>query len=479
MAGTLDLVGGPASTRYARDALAFLGLAAGVALWYYSPWLPLAAVGAFFFLALAWVRLDLALLFVLFSSPFYLFPKTIGSQAFSLTEFTIVTAFAAWAGRRLYLRITRGDWGLDFPSRWRPWTGPAALFLGAATLSLFFSQYLHVSLREYRVVVLEPFLFYVMLLSALRGERAVWRMANALVLLGVAVSLFALYHYFFIGVVEAAEGVRRILGVYHSPNALGLFLGRVEPVALALAVGFPFRASREAPLADGVMGWIEGRGPGWPYLAAAALLAPSLLLSFSRGAWLGVGVAVLLIAALRGKRAALALAGGAAAALAALSPFLGVGRLASLVTTSQRLYVWRSSLNMLADRPLTGVGLDNFLYYYREGGYMLPEAWAEPNVSHPHNLLLDHWLRLGVLGLAALAWLQVSFWRRGLALFRRLEGHSLQLVVIALMASMADFLAHGLLDNSYFLIDLAVVFWLTYGLMEVMEKEPPPHGAPP
>ncbi len=39
------------------------------------------------------------------------------------------------------------------------------------------------------------------------------------------------------------------------------------------------------------------------------------------------------------------------------------------------------------------------------------------------------------------------------------------------MASMADFLVHGMLDNSYFLIDLAVVFWLTFGLAEVMEKE--------
>jgi len=33
------------------------------------------------------------------------------------------------------------------------------------------------------------------------------------------------------------------------------------------------------------------------------------------------------------------------------------------------------------------------------------------------------------------------------------------------MASMVDFLAHGLIDNSYFLVDLAFVFFLTLGLM--------------
>ena len=206
-------------------------------------------------------------------------------------------------------------------------------------------------------------------------------------------------------------------------------------------------------------------------MAAVALIGPSILLSFSRGAWLGVAVAFLLVVTLRGKRAVLALAGAAAAALIAAVPFLGLGRLVSWVTTAQRLYVWRSAVNMIADRPWTGVGLDNFLYYYRERGYMLPEAWAEPDVSHPHNIVLDHWVRLGVLGVAALAWLQVSFWQRSAALYRRLSGQRLQVLAVALMASMADFLVHGMLDNSYFLIDLAVVFWLTFGLAEVMEKE--------
>lgn len=454
-----------------REALIFVGLAAGVAIWYYSPWLPLAAVGALLFLSLAWARMDLALVFVLISSPFYLFPKAIGSLSFSLTEFTILACTLAWTARSAFQRATAGVRGIDLPPGWRPWASPALFFLAAATLSLLFSQYLQVSLREYRVVVLEPFLFYLILITTLRGERAVWRMANALVVLGVAISIIALFHYYFVGIVESTGGVRRMLAVYHSPNALGLFLGRVAPVALAMGIGLPLRGDRSGPLSVRIREWVDGRGPGWPYLVAVLLIGPSLLLSFSRGAWLGVGVAFLLVAMVKGKRAVLALVAVVAAAIAAASPFLGLGRVVSWVTTEQRLYVWRSTLNMLADRPWTGIGLDNFLYYYREGGYMLPEAWAEPNVSHPHNLLLDYWLRLGVLGLAALAWLQVSFWSRGLRLFHRLRESSLRFVVIALMASMADFLVHGMLDNSYFLIDLAVVFWLTYGLMEVMEKE--------
>ena len=67
---------------------------------------------------------------------------------------------------------------------------------------------------------------------------------------------------------------------------------------------------------------------------------------------------------------------------------------------------------MIGDHPLLGVGLDNFLYAYRSH-YVLPTAWEEFNLSHPHNVVLDFWLRLGLPGLMVLGWLLVAFFRRG------------------------------------------------------------------
>ena len=109
--------------------------------------------------------------------------------------------------------------------------------------------------------------------------------------------------------------------------------------------------------------------------------------------------------------------------------------------------------------------MDNFLYHYRTR-YVLPEAWEELNLSHPHNILLDWWTRLGVLGVVALVWLEVAFFRRGLGLYRRLADPDRRALVLGLMASMVDFLDHGLIDNSYFLVDLAFVFCLTLGVIE-------------
>ena len=131
-----------------------------------------------------------------------------------------------------------------------------------------------------------------------------------------------------------------------------------------------------------------------------------------------------------------------------------------------RLQIWTASLHMIADHPLFGVGLDNFLYRYRDG-YMLPEAAEEPNISHPHNWLLHFWVQLGVLGVAAavslLIWAGQTAWR----LVRTPTSPTDRLVGAAAIGVFVDTLVHGSLDNSYFLVDAAVLWWLFIALLAI------------
>jgi O-antigen ligase len=271
------------------------------------------------------------------------------------------------------------------------------------------------------------------------------------------VAVYSLYHYFFIGIVEATEGVRRMLAVYHSPNALALFLGRALPMAIALTLFLRGEGvERVLRLLCGL---------------AVVLIGASVFLTYSRGAWLGLAASIFFIAAVKGRRIFVAAVGAIAALAAVVIPFVNAGRLISSGTNFLRLSLWQSAVNMIRDHPVFGVGLDNFLYYYRDRGYMLPDAWPDPEMSHPHNLVLDYWTRLGLLGLASLLALQASFWRAAWGTYRRLGNGPTQIVVLALMASMVDFLVHGLVDNSYFLIDLAMVFWLTLGAVEIIARE--------
>ena len=78
------------------------------------------------------------------------------------------------------------------------------------------------------------------------------------------------------------------------------------------------------------------------------------------------------------------------AALAGIVLVTGVERIGQLLRIGDsgavsRLAIWDSAWRMGRDNWLFGMGPDNFLTHYRE--YMRPEAWREPNISHPHNLV--------------------------------------------------------------------------------------------
>jgi O-antigen ligase len=337
-----------------------------------------------------------------------------------------------------------------------PLDGAVAALLAVATLSLVFTDRLDVATNEWRMVVLEPVLFYGMLRTTrLREPRLP---LDGLVLGGVVVALLGLGWYA-MGehVITAEGGLPRLRSIYGSPNNVGLYLGRVIPILLAVVLGARGQRWRRRFYALGLL----------PALAAAGL-------SFSKGALLlglpvGIGFVLAWFAAARwGRRRAFGLAAAllllALIALAAASQVPALAGRFSLTsaTTDFRVNLWQASVAMIQDHPWTGVGLDNFLYAYR-GRYIRPEAWQEPDLSHPHNIVLDFWTRLGLLGVAVGLWMQVAFWRLGVRLARRESRFSPW--VVGLLGAMAATLAHGLVDQSYFLIDLAFAFMLAAGMI--------------
>ncbi|MCA9890758.1 MAG: O-antigen ligase family protein, partial [Anaerolineae bacterium] len=147
-------------------------------------------------------------------------------------------------------------------------------------------------------------------------------------------------------------------------------------------------------------------------------------------------------------------------------------RFASLLDWTQgtnflRLRVWESAVDMIAARPITGFGLDQFLYAFRSH-YIRPDAIWDPDLSHPHNIIFDVWLRLGVAGLFIFMWLQGHFWKNVLS-----STMTVGWMRIGIIASMAALMAHGLVDNSIFVIDLSYVFMFLLALVQMMPQRDP------
>ncbi len=450
--------------------------AVAASLFYVAPafliYLP--ALILLFFLIVARPAWGLAL--VAFSFPFYVLPKPMLGYRFSPVEIFLVTTdvatIAAYAARlrqqfaepalqshdtlsvlreaqlRLSSRLLTADYAVVF-------------FVLVATLSLFFTARLDVAQNEWRVVVVEPALFYLLIRLIRPSSKEMWTIVDAFVLGGVVVAVYGLWRYALgLNVITVGGGLARLRSIYGSPNNVALFLGRILPFLLALA--------------------IMGRAsPRRRFLYAIALLpvCAALILTFSKGGlFLGVpaGFGVVVLLWLRSTHRPLWpwLLAGFVLVIATLVTILTVPGLSARLdlsgaTTVFRLSLWQSSLNMFADHLLFGVGLDNFLYAYR-GRYILESAWQEPNLNHPHNLILDFATRLGLAGLLAGAWLFRELFRNLWHLPWRILARvpaEWRPVAIAVAGSIAQMLAHGMVDHSFFLVDLAFVFFLLLGLV--------------
>jgi len=427
-----------------------------------SPWFVVSLPMLPALTALFALRPDLGLALVAFTAPFYLHPGNMFYQALSLPE--VLVGLCAVGVASCGLRIARKRMALT------PLDLSVVLLVLAAVVAGLAAADWWMAFFELRAVFLLPALYYALLRLAGLDGRARWRILDGLVLGGVGVALIGLVQYALgRNLVVAEGGLPRLQSVYFSPNNVGLYLGWVWPLLVAIALWDPSPTDRKrsAP-SPGRGGRISRRAL---YVLASVPVALALALSFSRGALLlAVPTALLVMAWRAGGRyrwAALALV---VVGALALIPLLRLPRFASMFDLQQgstffRLELWRSSLTLVREHPWFGVGPGNFLAAYRTR-YVLPSAWQEFNLEHPHNVYLDHWTRLGLPGLLAGVVVQVMFWRR---IRRRRKG---EVLMLGLAGSMAALLAHGLVDNTLFFPDLALAFFLTLAL--VQRRTPPP-----
>lgn len=403
-------------------------------------------------------RIANGLILTLIWAPFFLSPVELYSYAIPMVEMMLLISMAAGFVKV----IVRIGSGLQMNNPAFPALSRASLRriekLDAAIIalvllalaSLLWAQRPATALTELRALIVEPAIFYFLLRLACPDRKTLIRLYAAVMIAGVIVCLVGLYQVFLL------QGHLPLKSVYGSPNNVGLLLGRTIPMALALAL----------TNVDSRLRWI---GAG-----CMAIMLPALMLTQSIGAillGLPCGMAAILLGRF-GRRAvaplilliavgvlAVAFMSQASATVASALDF-------SSGTNFVRLRLWESSISMLRDRPITGLGLDQFLYYFG-GEYLRPDAIWDADLSHPHNFILDFWLRLSVFGLGLLGLIQLQFWRGAASVLRKFrQGEDMCFALaLGLSGSMAALLAHGLVDNSVFVIDLAFIFMFQLAAM--------------
>lgn len=458
-----------ALTRRLGDALPIAVTAATAGIFYFAPSFTLAVIALLALGVLFFLRPDLALALLATVLPFFLFPRMLWSRGASLYEFALWLAFVAallrygptWLKARVRPRLSIMDGAIV-----------ALALVGAA--STLAAEQRAVALYEYRTVFLSSVLLYFLMRVVPLDRPAQLRIVGGWILGAALVAGYGVYQYVVKqDLIVTAEGVARIRSVYGSPNNVGLYLGRALPLGLALLTVGLMGVRRRRSASRAALGGLAALG------VALSLIGIALILSFSRGALvlgLPFAFAVLLIA-WQGRRGALIVGGIIVLALIALPILLQFPRFATMFdvqtgTSFIRINLWISAWRMYLDHPWLGVGPDNFLYAYRSF-YILPDAWRDPNLSHPHNLVMDFLSRLGMPGLLIGLTLLIGFWALawGQATRRRSAGDAVGFALtVGLMGAIADMIGHGLVDHSFFLVDLAGVFMIAAALVQRSEE---------
>lgn len=417
-----------------------------------------------FFFELAWKKTEYALLSIVVLLPSYLIRLKIYFIPVTFLEIMILVLFTAWFIKKLKEGQLKNIYLSSFF-----WS--ILLFLITAIISIFISPDFKAALGIFKAYFLEPILFFLVLINAIKSPQQIRLMLWATGISALYISLIALWQY--IGLLPSfepwiSEVPRRVTSIFNYPNAVGLYLAPIAVLFIGLYLLSPkVKDNFNKKVADNINRFILG-------VIIFSLLG--LFFSFTRGAFLGILAGIIFFSFFSHYKKWI----WAAILLFIFLTFLfpqSRHLITSMVTlkdvsTDVRTVLWQGTWNLLKDRPWQGAGLAGFPSLYDQ--YRLIKHTELP--LYPHNVIFNFWVELGLPGLIVFIWLAAKFFRMGIKgikdrfNFSPLLNLNLSLV---LMGTMTAVLVYGLVDVPYFKNDLSVFFWFLIGLMVVNNRLSP------
>jgi O-antigen ligase len=337
---------------------------------------------------------------------------------------------------------------------------PLALYLGWAMLSISWSHYPWLSSRAFVGKVLEA---VCLLLVVSRTVNSPGRTHIFLVVLLTAAGIICLDgfwqlisgHDLFLDQIPA-DG--RLQASFKHSNDFGSYLVVMSFITMAAAGIAVYR------LRDG-LNWRNSLG----VLVSGVLFLMvwlALGLTYSRGAWISLGVASIVFLFLAGRFRLLTF-GITGVFVCLFFPLLArirnVQIISDSVTNSRifdgsgRMGFWGDALHIIRDHLILGTGLNTYT--------MVIQDYARVWKAYPHNCYLQIAAELGVAGLALFLWFVA-------AVFLRVSRHIRQMPVApdrwchaALLAGWCGILAHSALDTTLYSAQLSSLFWVLTGFL--------------
>ena len=283
-----------------------------------------------------------------------------------------------------------------------------------------------------------------------------------LAIAGFITAGYAIYQYYagvsilelrkeWVDVTKNPEIRNRAYAVFENPNLLAQYMVLLTPLSIAAFFNAPGR-------------WRQAF-----FALTAMLFTYCLVLTYSRGGWLAFAAAVTVFALFKSRFALQALpAAGLIAYLFMPKTILQrLSTITSLKDTSNayRLDTLQSTLSLIKSHWETGVGLGRKAFARVYYTHMINSNV----VPHSHNLYLQVISEFGILGLAVFIWLLLAIFRLGFKLYAAGSAYIRNLNA-GIMAAVAGFLIHSLVDYFLWYYKLGILIWLLVAIFLVIEK---------
>ena len=275
-----------------------------------------------------------------------------------------------------------------------------------------------------------------------------------LVIAATLVALYGLYQYKvgvdmedkWVDVAHNPDVKTRIYSVFGNPNILAEYLIMIIPISISL-FWYSKKIHKKAI-----------------FLGISLILMLVLVLTLSRGGWIGFAFGILIFVLLIEKRLLLsiiplALGGIYFLPQSILSRILSIGNLRDS-SNAYRIKIWNITLDIIRDNWLVGVGFGYIPFKHTFETYIRTMP-----AYHSHNTYLQITGEMGILGLIVFLTFIFIIYKYSIKRLIKGEDRYIKTMAGGVLAGLAALLGHGTVESVLYLPKIIITFWTLVALV--------------
>lgn len=298
--------------------------------------------------------------------------------------------------------------------------------------------------------------FYFVVTNTVKTREQLYGLFKLIVISGALVALYGIMQYAFGWTTSNAwideemfeDATMRVYSTLGNPNVLGEYLLLILPIAAVYMLKYKWKELSK-----------------WAYGAMFLVLALCLVLTQSRGCWIGFMLSVVIFVTFyEGKW------WGLIPIVLCILPFIIPQSIADRImsvgnmedsSTSYRVYIWMGTLGMMKHYWLGGIGMGEaaFAQVYPFFSY---NAIVAP---HSHNLFLQLLVEAGISGLLIFVIMQIVFIKNMSVTYKINNKKNINsMLSLALASGVIGFLAQSMFDYTFYNYRVMAVFFMIIAL---------------